>query len=43
MMAVRPEGLIPSAQIRQELHAAEEVPLDEVNNKTGKKPKEASI
>ena len=24
MMAVRPEGLLPSAQIRQELHAAEE-------------------
>jgi branched-chain amino acid transport system permease protein len=26
MMAVRPEGLVPSTQIRQEMHAAEEAP-----------------
>jgi len=27
MMAVRPEGLLPSTQIRQEMHAAEEAPV----------------
>jgi branched-chain amino acid transport system permease protein len=26
MMAVRPEGLVPSTQVRQEMHAAEEAP-----------------
>jgi len=35
MMAVRPEGLIPSAQMRAELHKDEEVAIDiEENNKT---------
>jgi branched-chain amino acid transport system permease protein len=29
MMAVRPEGMIPNAQVRAELHA-DESPLDEV-------------
>jgi branched-chain amino acid transport system permease protein len=38
MMAVRPEGLIPSAQMRAELHKDEEVPLDElVAQEDGKK------
>jgi branched-chain amino acid transport system permease protein len=44
MMAVRPEGLLPSAQIRQELHAAEEQPIDTgEGKKSGPKRKEASI
>jgi branched-chain amino acid transport system permease protein len=30
MMAVRPEGLIPNEQRRMELHAEEEVPLEEL-------------
>jgi branched-chain amino acid transport system permease protein len=41
MMAVRPEGLLPSSQVRQELHAADEVPLEPVVEETttpGKKP-----
>lgn len=37
MMRVRPEGLLPSAQIRQELHAAEEVPADAANNSKSEK------
>lgn len=38
MMAVRPEGLLPSAQIRQEMHAAEELRGETVDNsKSGKK------
>jgi len=28
MMRVRPEGLIPSAQMRQELHSSEEMALE---------------
>lgn len=44
MMAVRPEGLLPSAQIRQELHAAEELPIEtEEGKKSGSKRKEASV
>ena len=44
MMAVRPEGLMPSAQIRQELHSAEELPTETPDKlKSGKKPNEASI
>lgn len=44
MMAVRPEGLLPSAQIRQELHAAEEQPIDTGGSKkSGSTRKEASI
>jgi branched-chain amino acid transport system permease protein len=44
MMAVRPEGLLPSAQIRQELHAAEEQPIETAEGKKpGTKRKEASI
>lgn len=31
MMAVRPEGLIPNEQRRMELHAEEEVPLEELD------------
>jgi branched-chain amino acid transport system permease protein len=38
MMRVRPEGLLPSAQIRQELHSAEELAVDAAaNSKSGKK------
>lgn len=36
MMAVRPEGLVPSAQIRQEMHAAEETPVEPVVEKAAK-------
>ncbi len=35
MMAVRPEGLIPSAQMRAELHRDEEVPTDELQAQKG--------
>ncbi len=43
MMAVRPEGLVPSAQIRQELHAAEEQPTGTAEGKKAEaKRKEAS-
>jgi hypothetical protein len=43
MMAVRPEGLLPSAQIRQEMHAAEEQPIDAgTGSKSGATRKEAS-
>jgi branched-chain amino acid transport system permease protein len=42
MMAVRPEGLLPSAQIRQELHAAEEAPIETADGtKSGMKRQEA--
>jgi len=38
MMAVRPEGLLPSAQIRQELHSAEELAAEAAaSSKSGKK------
>ena len=38
MMAVRPEGLVPSAQIRQELHSAEEIATEEAaKSNSGKK------
>ena len=37
MMRVRPEGLLPSAQIRQELHASEEVPIEEANSSKSEK------
>ena len=44
MMAVRPEGLLPSAQIRQELHAAEEQPVETAEDtEPGTKRKEAAI
>jgi branched-chain amino acid transport system permease protein len=38
MMAVRPEGLLPSAQIRQEMHGGEETPVEtKTSSKSGKK------
>jgi len=36
MMAVRPEGLIPNAQRRMELHAEDEVPLEELEKEESK-------
>ena len=39
MMAVRPEGLIPSAQMRAELHKDEEVVIDIEENKKSKAKK----
>ena len=42
MMAVRPEGLLPSAQIRQEMHSAEEgANTPESSQKAGMKRQEA--
>ena len=37
MMAVRPEGLIPNAQRRMELHADSEVPVDDLKKSSGSK------
>ncbi|MBK9927361.1 MAG: branched-chain amino acid ABC transporter permease [Anaerolineales bacterium] len=38
MMRVRPEGLLPNAQVRQEMHAVEETPLEEATkSKSAKK------
>lgn len=37
MMSVRPEGLLPSAQIRQELHSAEEIPVEAANGSKSEK------
>jgi hypothetical protein len=35
MMAVRPEGLIPNAQVRAELHADEELVLENAKKAKG--------